>query len=74
MSKVVPAFVDWAFPTFGILVRLNGEVYERNVASRKVLEKAGFRVEGRREKLILKNGQLYDALFLGMLRPGLVSL
>ncbi|KAH9827643.1 N-acetyltransferase [Teratosphaeria destructans] len=69
MSKVVPAVVDWCWRTFGILVRISAEVREDNVASRKLLEKAGFQYEGRRPDLICKNGILAAELMFGALRP-----
>ena len=69
MSKVVPAFVDWTFQTFGILIRLNAETYEKNVASGKVLEKAGFRFEGRRPDMVCKDGVTGAELMWGALRP-----
>ena len=71
MGVVVPAFVEWTWETFGRLVRLNSEVWEKNVGSRRCLEKAGFVVEGRRNCGFLKHGRLQDAVLLGMLRPGM---
>ena len=71
MSCVVPAFVDWGWRTFGRLVRINAEVYERNVGSRRCLEKAGLVIEGRRRLGFVKNGILSDAVDMGMLRPGM---
>lgn len=70
MGMVVPAFVRWAWETFGVLARLNAEVDEENAGSRRCLERAGFAVEGRRRKALVKNGELRDAVFMGMLRPG----
>ncbi|KAK3706369.1 hypothetical protein LTR37_012747 [Vermiconidia calcicola] len=71
MGIAVPAFVEWTWRTFStVLMRLNAEVSEANVGSRKVLEKAGFVVEGRRKWAFVKNGAVGDSVFLGMLRPG----
>ncbi len=53
--------------------RLEAEVFEWNVASARVLEKAGFDLESRRRKSILKNGQLIDALIYVRFRPDLMS-
>jgi RimJ/RimL family protein N-acetyltransferase len=72
MSAVVPAFVDWGWRTFGILIRMNGEVYAGNAGSQKCLEKAGFVIEGRKKWAGVKNGVLGDEVLLGMLRPGAV--
>ena len=71
MSSVVPAFIAWGWKTFGRLVRMNGCVDPANGASRRCLEMAGFVIEGRRKLAFVKNGELRDELFLGMLRPGL---
>ncbi|KAF2479082.1 acyl-CoA N-acyltransferase [Neohortaea acidophila] len=70
MSAVVPAFVAWAWSTFGILIRLDGECYEHNAYSRRLLEKAGFEVEGMRRWAIIKEGRVGNKLVLGALRPG----
>lgn len=69
MSSVAPAFVEWAWQTFGILVRLNAETNESNAASGKVLEKAGFKYEGRRPDMACKNGKMEACLMWGALRP-----
>lgn len=70
MSVVVPAFVDWTWRTFGVLLRLDAEVSANNVGSRRCLEKAGFVEEGRKKCGLVKNGVLRDNIFMGMLRPG----
>jgi RimJ/RimL family protein N-acetyltransferase len=69
MSRVIPAFVEWTWSTFGILVRLNGLVTESNAGSSRLLEKAGFVLEGRREDAICKNGHICAELMYGALRP-----
>lgn len=69
MGVVVPAFVEWAWRTFGVLERLNAEVESGNVRSRRILERAGFAVEGRRERAIWRGGEFRSVLLLGMLRP-----
>ncbi|KAK5112104.1 hypothetical protein LTR62_004446 [Meristemomyces frigidus] len=69
MSKVVPAFVNWAFKTFRILLRINGATHEKNLASAKLLQKAGFQFEGRRPDFITKNGVTAAELMWGVLRP-----
>lgn len=69
MSRVVPAFVDWSWRTFGILARINAEVAEGNLASAKLLQKSGLKLEGRRERQICKGGVFKNALMFGALRP-----
>ncbi|KAK5175198.1 uncharacterized protein LTR77_000335 [Saxophila tyrrhenica] len=70
MSAVAPAFVEWAWQTFGILMRLNGEVAAGNVGSRRCLEKAGFKEEALKKQAFVKDGVIHDEVHLGMLRPG----
>lgn len=69
MSKIVPAFVDWAWKTFDILIRLNASCNEANEGSARCLKKAGFVFEGRREAMNCKCGQLQAELMYGALRP-----
>ncbi|KAF2768600.1 acyl-CoA N-acyltransferase [Teratosphaeria nubilosa] len=68
MSKVVPAMVGWCWRTFGVLVRISAEVREDNLASQKLLKKAGFQYEGLRPDLICRNGVLAAGLMFGALR------
>lgn len=69
MSQVVPAFVQWAWETFGILIRINASTYEWNAASGKVLQKAEFEYEGRQRDAFVKNGSIGAMLMWGALRP-----
>lgn len=69
MSQVAPAYVKWVWETFQFLVRLNGAVVQSNVASRKVLIRAGFHVEGMREKAVFKNRVFLDEVGMAALRP-----
>lgn len=59
MSEAVRAFTDFAFERFG-LVRIFAEPYARNDASCRVLEKAGFTLEGRLRCAAIKDGVLTD--------------
>ena len=61
------AMTDWAFAQFD-LVRLYGEVFEWNPASGRVLEKAGYELEGRLRRSIVKDGQIMDALLYAIVR------
>lgn len=69
-TEVVAAFADWAFASFEHLLRLEAEVFDGNVGSCRVLEKAGFEFEGRRRKAIEKAGVVLDALIYVKFRPG----
>lgn len=57
----------YAFAEFG-LERLQATVFEWNPASARVLEKAGYVVEGRMRRFIIKDGRIGDALLYAMLR------
>jgi [ribosomal protein S5]-alanine N-acetyltransferase len=61
MSEVVPAFVNYCFATLP-LHRIYAEAYENNPASARILEKAGFVLEGRLRKNVIKDGQILDSL------------
>lgn len=58
-SKAVGLMADYVFDTFEIN-RIVAEVFERNPASMRVLEKNGFFLETVKRKGILKNGYLLD--------------
>jgi ribosomal-protein-alanine N-acetyltransferase len=60
-SEAVPAFSNYCFETFP-LRRVFAEPYANNVASARVLEKAGFVLEGRLKNNALKDGQMLDSL------------
>lgn len=67
MTDVVRAFVGYAFAELQ-LVRLTAHVFEFNAASARVLEKNGFKLEGRLRKHISKDGQLLDGRVYGLLK------
>ena len=46
--------------------RIEGTVYEPNIGSRRVLEKAGFELEGVLKDAIYKNGKLYNEYVYGL--------
>ena len=61
MTEVVPAFVDYCFKEFS-LNRIYAEPFSNNPASARVLEKAGFVLEGRLRKNVVKDGKVVDSL------------
>jgi [ribosomal protein S5]-alanine N-acetyltransferase len=61
MSEVVSAFVNYCFEKFS-LKRIYATTYSNNVASARVLEKAGFLREGLLRKNVIKDGQILDSL------------
>ena len=61
MTKAVTQMVDYGFKTFDIS-RIFARPYGTNIGSQKVLEKAGFILEGSFKKTIFKNGKYLDEL------------
>lgn len=66
-TEALKAITEWAFAEFD-LVRLYGEVFEWNPASGRVLENAGYELEGRLRRSIVKEGQIIDALLYAKVR------
>lgn len=61
MSEVVPEFVNYCFKEFS-LNRMFAMPHSNNPASARVLEKAGFVLEGRLRKNVVKDGKVLDSL------------
>jgi RimJ/RimL family protein N-acetyltransferase len=59
LSEAVPAFTRWALAEFD-LTRIEAIVFEWNPASARVLEKAGFVLEGTLRRSAIKEGQVID--------------
>jgi RimJ/RimL family protein N-acetyltransferase len=70
MSEAVAKFADYGFEQFGLL-RIYAEPYAPNAASGRVLEKAGFVLEGRLRSSVIKDGQIIDQFMYAKVRhPG----
>ena len=67
MTQAVRQICPIAFAELDLL-RITGMVYEDNYASRKVLEKNGFRLEGTMKQAIIKNGSIHDLCIYGKLK------
>lgn len=67
MTEAVKQICEIAFTKLDI-IRITGLVYERNTASRKVLEKNGFCMEGMMKKAVVKNGSIYNLCVYGLCR------
>jgi RimJ/RimL family protein N-acetyltransferase len=50
------------------LYRLNLDVFAYNPRAIRSYEKAGFKIEGREPKAVLRDGQRYDMVLMGILR------
>lgn len=64
MTEAVRQICEIAFEKLDI-IRITGVVYEPNVASRKVLEKNNFLLEGVMKKAAIKNNNIYDLCIYG---------
>ncbi len=71
MTDAVKAYVRYAWDELQLL-RLTAHVLEFNVGSARVLEKNGFKMEGRLRKHFRKDGELLDARFYGLLKDDAV--
>lgn len=63
-SEAVSAMTGYAFERFDV-ARVFAYVFEWNPASARVLEKAGYRLEGRLRKAVTKEGTTMDMLVYG---------
>lgn len=68
MTGVVSVFSEYLFENFEFN-RLYAGVFSSNPASSRVLEKAGFSLEGTSKSHVTKNGELLDELMYARLRP-----
>ncbi len=59
LQKPLIQIAEYGFVNFDI-TRIFARPYGTNVASQRVLEKAGFTFEGRFEKTLFKNGEFKD--------------
>jgi [ribosomal protein S5]-alanine N-acetyltransferase len=66
-TEVVRAMTDWAFARFD-LCRLHAGVFEWNPASARVLEKAGYVLEGRLRRSVTKDGRTIDQFLYAVVR------
>lgn len=67
ITKAIPQIIEFAFKTYDIR-RVFARPYGRNIASQKVLEKNGFKLEAKLEKTIFKNDKYEDELIYAIRR------
>ena len=67
ITNAIKQLVEFGFKTYDIN-RIFARPYGTNIGSQKVLEKAGFVLEGRFEKTIFKNGEFLDELVYAVRR------
>jgi ribosomal-protein-alanine N-acetyltransferase len=68
MTEAVTKFTEYAFERFQLL-RIYAEPFATNANSCKVLEKAGFFLEGRLRNSVIKDGQILDQLLYSRISP-----
>jgi len=68
MTEAVLAMVKYAFANFRI-IRIYAGVFEYNIASMRVLEKAGFHKEAIHYKAMYKEGKVFDEHLFAILNP-----
>jgi len=67
MTKAIIALVKYIFDSFDVN-RVYAEPFARNLSSRKVLEKAGFRLEAVLKSNVIKNGVIEDSCIYSVLK------
>ena len=67
MSRALAAFTRFAFTAYD-LERLYAVPYASNAASCRVLQKAGYRLEGRMRRSAIKDGKVQDQFLYAILR------
>lgn len=67
ISRAIEPVVGFAFDTYDI-ERVFARPYGTNIGSQKVLEKNGFVLEGRFDKVLIKNGEMLDELVYAIRR------
>ena len=68
-TEAVTLVTAWAFSTHGFL-RIFAQPFAGNQASRRVLEKAGYELEGTLRRSAIKDGQVRDQCLYARLGPG----
>jgi [ribosomal protein S5]-alanine N-acetyltransferase len=68
MTKAVEQIVDHAFENFPVIERIFARPFGSNIASQRILDKAGFLLEAKFKGTILKNGKVEDELVYAIRR------
>jgi RimJ/RimL family protein N-acetyltransferase len=66
-TRAVTAASDWAFDNYKV-IRIFAMAFSHNVASMRVLEKAGFEREGLMRRSAIKNGAVVDQVLYAKVR------
>jgi len=68
ITRAIIEIVDFAFKTYNDVDRIFARPFGTNLASQKVLGKAGFKLEAKFEKALYKNGEYLDELIYAIRR------
>ena len=68
-TEAAKAMIQYGFREFN-RARIEADVRERNVASIRVLEKAGLTLEGRLRKAVIKDEEIFDTLLYAIVASG----
>lgn len=71
MSEALTLLTHWAWAALPQTTRLWMPIYARNAGSQGVARRAGYTLEGRLPRAIVKAGRVIDAVLYGCIRPGL---
>ena len=71
-ERATAAFVAYLFEAFDF-ERLEAWVFAPNLASRRLLEACGFRLEGIARRSVVKNGEVMDSCLYALLRGEAVA-
>jgi len=66
-TEAVKSVTQYAFDSLG-MARVHAEVFEWNLASMRVLEKAGYAFEARLARSVIKDGRIIDVVSYVLLR------
>lgn len=66
-SEAVGAVIEYGFTVMG-LNRIEANPFKKNTPSNELLERFGFKLEGRLRERSLFRGEFYDQLYYGLLR------
>jgi RimJ/RimL family protein N-acetyltransferase len=72
-SQAVKMMVDYGFQVLK-MHRIEAGVFDYNIASKKVLENAGFEFEGTAKQSVFKNGSFHDEFKYAILDPSKESI
>lgn len=67
MTSAVKAFCEFVFENYDVN-RIDAEIFADNTASKRVLEKAGFELEGVHKKKVYKYGEFADELIYALVK------